>query len=113
MTHRHTVVGRLLAVPPLVWVGLRSYGLYLYSWPIYQIIREVAGNALTLSQFAVAMVWRPVAIMRGPLRGAGRLLDVVGLLGLAVLGLLSWRLHFITVDGRADPWLFRGGFFVT
>jgi peptidoglycan/LPS O-acetylase OafA/YrhL len=33
---------------PAAVVGTRSYGLYLYHWPIYQIIREVAGNALTL-----------------------------------------------------------------
>ena len=40
----------------LVWIGLRSYGLYLYHWPIYQAIRKLAGNKLTLSQFIVAMV---------------------------------------------------------
>lgn len=61
---------------------------------------------------AFAMVWRPVAIMRGPLRNASRLLDMVGLAGLAVLALLNWRLHFMTPDG-ADPWLFRGGFLWT
>ena len=61
---------------------------------------------------AFAMVWRPVAIMRSPLRHASRALDLVGLLGLVLLGFLFWRLHFITPDG-ADPWLFRGGFFVT
>ena len=61
---------------------------------------------------AFAMVWRPVAILRGPLRNAGRALDLTALAGLAALGFLSWRLHFIT-DTGADPWLFRGGFFVT
>jgi len=56
VTHRRTVIGRLLGAPPLVWVGTRSYGLYLYSWPIYQIIRKVAGNALTFPQFVVAIL---------------------------------------------------------
>ncbi len=55
VTHRRTLVGRLLGMRPLLWVGTRSYGLYLYSWPIYQVIREVAGNALTLPQFIAAM----------------------------------------------------------
>jgi peptidoglycan/LPS O-acetylase OafA/YrhL len=61
---------------------------------------------------AFAMVWRPVAIMRGPLRNAGRLLDVIALVGLLMLGLLNWRLHFVTPSG-ADAWLFRGGFLWT
>jgi len=61
---------------------------------------------------AFAMVWRPVAIMRGPLRRANRALDVVGVVGLVVLALLNWQLHFLTAEG-ADPWLFRGGFLWT
>lgn len=40
----------------LVWIGKRSYGLYLYHWPIYQAIRKLAGNKLTFTEFAVAMV---------------------------------------------------------
>ncbi len=61
---------------------------------------------------AFAMVWRPLAIMRGPLRNAGRLLDIVALFGLLLLGLFMWRIHFVT-PGGADPWLFRGGFLWT
>jgi peptidoglycan/LPS O-acetylase OafA/YrhL len=60
---------------------------------------------------ALAMLWRPVAVMRGPLRNKGPLLDVVALAGLAALGALAWYLH-VQVDNRADPWLFRGGFLV-
>jgi peptidoglycan/LPS O-acetylase OafA/YrhL len=56
VTHRRTMMSRLLGNPVLTWVGTRSYGLYLYSWPIYQVIREVAGNALTFRQFVVAMI---------------------------------------------------------
>ena len=56
VTHRKALLGRLLGLPPLLWVGTRSYGLYLYSWPIYQIIRKVAGNPLTFNQFVVAMI---------------------------------------------------------
>ena len=58
------------------------------------------------------MVWRPVALMRGPMRRRGRVLDVVAVLGLAGLGALMWYLHVVTPDG-ADPWLFRGGFVLT
>ena len=58
---------------------------------------------------AFAMIWRPVAVMRGPMRNKGPLLDLIALVGLAALGALAWFLH-VQVDGHADPWLFRGGF---
>ena len=61
---------------------------------------------------ALAMIWRPVAVMRGPMRDKGLLLDGLAVLGLGALGALAWFLH-VQVDGRADPWLFRGGFLAT
>ena len=60
---------------------------------------------------AFAMVWRPVAIARSPLRSKGRLLESSALVGLVGLGALCWWLHIVTADG-ADPWLFKGGFLV-
>jgi peptidoglycan/LPS O-acetylase OafA/YrhL len=58
---------------------------------------------------AFAMIWRPVALMRGPLRTKGRMLDVVALVGFVALGAMVWSMYLIGPDG-ADPWLFRGGF---
>jgi peptidoglycan/LPS O-acetylase OafA/YrhL len=55
VTHRGSLAGPVLGNPLFLWVGTRSYGLYLYHWPIYQIIREVAGIPLTVAEFAVAM----------------------------------------------------------
>jgi len=54
-THRRAYIGRLLGIRPLHWVGTRSYGLYLYHWPIYQIIRE-PGEQLTVRQFLTALL---------------------------------------------------------
>ena len=56
VTHERTRLGRVLGIPMLNWIGTRSYGLYLYHWPIYQILRREAGKALTPAQFIVAMV---------------------------------------------------------
>jgi peptidoglycan/LPS O-acetylase OafA/YrhL len=56
VTHRRSWAGRALGNPLFRWIGLRSYGLYLYHWLIFQIIRKEAGVALTWEQFAVAMV---------------------------------------------------------
>jgi peptidoglycan/LPS O-acetylase OafA/YrhL len=60
---------------------------------------------------AFAMVWRPVALMRSPLRTKGRLLDVVALAGFVALAYMAWTMYLIHPDG-ANPWLFRGGFFL-
>jgi len=60
---------------------------------------------------AFAMIWRPVALMRGPLRTKGRMLDGIALVGFVALAAMCWRMYLIGPDG-ADPWLFRGGFFV-
>ncbi len=61
---------------------------------------------------AFAMVWRPAAVVRGPMRDRGPLLDGVAMLGLAGLAALCWTLHIVTTEG-ADAWLFRGGFLLT
>ena len=55
VTHRGAYANRLLGNPAFRWVGTRSYGLYLYHWPIYQMIRGVAGNKLTVSEFVFAL----------------------------------------------------------
>lgn len=55
VTHQRSTLGKLLGTPVLNWVGTRSYGLYLYHWPIYQIIRKESGIPLTLPKFVIAI----------------------------------------------------------
>ncbi len=54
-THRRAWIGRLLGIRPLHWLGTRSYGLYLYHWPVYQIIRE-PGQQLSMREFLTALL---------------------------------------------------------
>jgi len=56
VTHQRAHTSRVLSVPVLLWIGTRSYGLYLYHWPIYQLIRNIAGNHLKWHEFVLAMV---------------------------------------------------------
>ncbi|MEO6123222.1 MAG: acyltransferase family protein [Ilumatobacteraceae bacterium] len=61
-----------------------------------------------------AMLWRPVALMRGPMRKKGLVLDVIALAGLILLGLLMWKITLQdSFTAEYDPWLYRGGFFFT
>jgi peptidoglycan/LPS O-acetylase OafA/YrhL len=55
VTHRAGRADRVLGNGLLVWIGTRSYGLYLYHWPIYQFMRKTAGTPLTVRQFATAL----------------------------------------------------------
>jgi len=54
--HPGARANRVLGNRVLTWIGLRSYGLYLFHWPVYQAIRGLAGNKLTVREFLVAMV---------------------------------------------------------
>ncbi|WP_459570299.1 acyltransferase family protein [Cupriavidus sp. 8B] len=51
-----TPVARLLAWPPLVYVGLLSYSLYLWHWPILAFMRYVYGS------YALPVSWSLVAV---------------------------------------------------
>jgi hypothetical protein len=54
-THRRSWIGRLLGIRPLRWVGTRSYGLYMYHWPVYEVLRGDAPN-LDGTTFWLAML---------------------------------------------------------
>ena len=56
ISHPAARANKVLGNRVLVWIGIRSYGLYLYHWPIYQAIRKLAGNKLTVQEFVFAMV---------------------------------------------------------
>ena len=57
VTHPRSQLGRwVIGSPLLVWVGRRSYGLYLYHWFIFQAHRKLAGAALGVEEFALLMM---------------------------------------------------------
>ena len=89
-----TIFGRCVAVNDMLYLGSFSR----------------AGGLMLGAGFA--MLWRPVAIMRGPLRDKGRRLDVLAALGLAVIVFFMLTMY-LQERGVYNPWLYRGGFFVT
>jgi peptidoglycan/LPS O-acetylase OafA/YrhL len=46
----------LLANRVMTYVGQRSYGLYLYHWPVFQFYRRFAGRGLTPYEFVVLVL---------------------------------------------------------
>ncbi|HRB05185.1 MAG TPA: acyltransferase family protein [Ilumatobacteraceae bacterium] len=89
-----TVFGRCIAVNDMLYLGSFSR----------------AGGLMLGAGFA--MLWRPVAIMRGPLRDKGRRLDVLAALALAALVYFMLSMY-LQERGVYNPWLYRGGFFLT
>lgn len=55
VTHQRSILGRVLGWAPIRWVGTRSYGLYLYHWPIYQVVRKQAAIGLSPATFVLCL----------------------------------------------------------
>ena len=42
-----TLTSNVLATKPMVWIGKRSYGIYLWHWPVYMVTRPGSDIPLT------------------------------------------------------------------
>ncbi|MDQ1422814.1 MAG: hypothetical protein QOD72_312, partial [Acidimicrobiaceae bacterium] len=59
VTHPGSILGRyVLGNPVFVWIGKRSYGLYLWHWPIFDLTRP----GIDLQRFELA--WWQVQVLR-------------------------------------------------
>jgi peptidoglycan/LPS O-acetylase OafA/YrhL len=86
-----SVVGKILSWRPVVFVGLISYSLYLWHWPV--IVLQQMGVLVSASAI-------PSARIAGML--AGHRLDMIVEVVLSmVLGILSWR--FVERPFRSGP----------
>lgn len=58
-----TLVGQVLSVRPMQWIGARSYSLYLWHWPFLVIAAQYAGNELSGLQNTGLLVGALLATM--------------------------------------------------
>ena len=57
-----SLLGKVLGVPVLRWIGLRSYGLYLWHWPVFQITRprvdvDLDGWRLFVARWVICLLY--------------------------------------------------------
>ncbi|MBP0484317.1 acyltransferase family protein [Sagittula salina] len=103
-------VNRLLRKPALRFVGLMSYSLYLWHWPVYTLSNTLrdgyAGPAEALIWMALSFLlaflsWR---FIERPVRRAWRLPGgvIVSATGLATIGALAVSVNVFLRDGLPD-----------
>ena len=120
---------RWLAWPGLIWIGRRSYSLYLWHWPIYALFRWTVGLetaiemaiavALSFAAASASYRWVETPFRSAPLMRRARQGYLV-FAGLACVYVLSWTVKLmeahrwwlsasvtegVVVDWYMDDWI--------
>jgi len=104
---RNAIVNRMLTARPLVLIGLISYPLYLWHWPLLSYARIAeSGTPPTwllwgAALLAVCLAWITYAFVERPIRRGRIRLGVVPALALAMFGLMLASRAI--VDGQGLP----------
>jgi peptidoglycan/LPS O-acetylase OafA/YrhL len=99
-----SLVGRLLSLRPVVFIGLISYSLYLWHWPVL-VFQNIGGmvaqlppdsRTLKLAMFAISIAlgylswkWVETPFRKGRLRPGKRQLFVINGIGVALVSALG------------------------
>ena len=107
-------LGRVLSFPPLCWLGLISYGIYLWHWPVIVFVTPGRtgwfGGQLVAARLALTLglALASYALVERPIRhgaGSGAAMRVAAPVAVAaVVGLVAW-----STAGAVAPVGDRGG----
>ncbi len=93
---RAWVNARVLSMRGMVWVGLISYPLYLWHWPLLSFVYLVDGGTklsrdtrLMVVAGSFALAWLTYRLIEKPLRSSGNIRLVVASLCLAMAGIVT------------------------
>lgn len=76
---RRSLFSRAFSLPPLVWLGTRSFGLYLWHFPLFQLFKVTNVNtppaliavavalSLLMAELSYRLVEKPISQKRAPL----------------------------------------------
>ena len=98
----------ILAYPAVVWIGLISYPLYLWHWPLLSFARIVAGAQpaaiirLSIIALSVVLAWLTYRVLEWPIRFGARGRRVVPALSGAMAALFVIGLSATAVGGLID-----------
>jgi len=101
---------KLLANKPMVWIGLISYPLYLWHWPILSYIRISEGDftntqGLCALIAAIGLAWLTYHLLEKPFRFGGKSRVKVTVLLIAMVFVLTLGAMLYKQGGGAkDPW---------
>ncbi len=98
---------RLLATRPLVWIGLLSYSLYLWHWPLFAYCKYLSSTPptlplrLSLAAISVLLAWLSLCFVERPFRSRSlvptrKLVFALSAAAIALLvtpSLSLWKFH--------------------
>lgn len=96
---------RVFSARAMVWVGLISYPLYLWHWPLLAFARLVVGQTppvtirIVAVCLAVALAWLTYRFVERPIRGGARGRRVAGVLACSMLFVGSLGYYTVQRNG--------------
>jgi peptidoglycan/LPS O-acetylase OafA/YrhL len=88
----------LLSLPPIVWIGLISYPLYLWHWPLLSFARIFTGGTppgttrLALVVASIVLAWGTYRLIEWPVRFGSRSRAIVPALATSMVMLFAFGL---------------------
>jgi len=90
--HPQTLLGKFWGLPVLVWIGARSYGMYLWHWPVLMLTRPEDDVSISGAPLVAIQIMLVVGISALSYRFVEQPIRRNGLTGL--------RRAFATFDGK-------------